>query len=267
MKHIIYKTTHKNGKYYIGSHSTENIDDGYMGSGRWVKQIKDKSALTREILEYADNEKSKREIEGKYLAEHYGKPGCMNMTPDPIGFNSDNNPMKDPEVAAKISGDNHYLNKHPEKREIFRKTQNELVANGTHTLVGDKNPMHKQENKVKVGEATRKRNLENNPSTFRAEQGVHHWQNGKAPNTNGALNKKLIAEGRHNLVGPEHNRRMIAEGKNPWVGSEGNLKRLAEGTHPSQQKKTCEHCGKVVSIGMFKRWHGDNCKTIKGQNK
>ena len=74
------------------------------------------------------------------------------------------------------------------------------------------------------------------------------------------MNAKRIAEGTHNFLGPEHNLKMIAEGKNPWVGSASNLKRLAEGTHPSQKKKTCEHCGKEASVGMYVRWHGTNCK-------
>ena len=58
MKHFIYKTTHVNGKYYIGRHSTENINDGYIGSGKWPISIKDKSSLTREIIEFVDNDKS-----------------------------------------------------------------------------------------------------------------------------------------------------------------------------------------------------------------
>jgi hypothetical protein len=38
MRHIIYKITNMvNGKYYVGRHSTTDINDGYMGSGIWIK--------------------------------------------------------------------------------------------------------------------------------------------------------------------------------------------------------------------------------------
>jgi hypothetical protein len=262
MKHFIYKTTHENGKYYIGRHSTDNMDDGYVGSGKWPRSIKDKTTLTREILEYAEDFDKLLQLEKSYLAENFGKPGCMNMTPSSVGTTKEFNPMNNPESVAKISGDNHWSRKNPEKcREKF--------AGDKHWM--NKNPEAKKkfvENNPNLDgrnsklATSRGRNImqTNNPSKWRSEQGIHHWQNGNAPNANGELNKKLIAEGRHNLVGPEHNRRMIAEGKNPWVGSESNLKMLAEGRHPSQQKKTCEHCAKVVSIGMYGRWHGDKCK-------
>jgi hypothetical protein len=259
MKHFIYKTTHTNGKYYIGRHSTENVNDGYVGSGLWPSSIKDKSTLTREILEYAESTEKIKELEGRYLAEHYGKSGCMNRTADPIGFDTDNNPMKDPTIAEKIAGDNHYMRKNPQAREHSRQKQNKLVQEGKHNLQGDRNPNKDGQNaKTAMANGTHV-NLTNNPSIWRSEAGIHHWQDGKSPNAGGKLNKKLIEAGTHNLLGPEHNAKRIEAGTHNFLGSKGNADRLAAGTHPSQMKKTCEHCGKTASVSMYARWHGDHC--------
>ena len=260
MKHFIYKTTHTNGKYYIGRHSTENINDGYIGSGLWPSSIKDKSTLTREILEYAESAEQVRELEGRYLAEHYGKLDCMNRTADPIGFDTDNNPMKDPTIADKFTGDNHWTKRDPGYAEKLRVPQLELVKKGTHPLQGDRNPNKDGRNaKTAMANGTHI-NLTNNPSIWRSEAGIHHWQDGKSPNAGGKLNKKLVEEGTHNFLGPELNQQRIQEGTHNFLGSKGNLDRLANGTHPSQMKKTCEHCSKVASVSMYTRWHGIRCK-------
>lgn len=263
MKHFIYKTTHVNGKYYIGRHSTENINDGYIGSGKWPISIKDKSSLTREIIEFVDNEDDLIKREGEYLTEHFGKTNCMNQNPDPIGFApGKNNPMKNPNIAAKISGnnhwsktnpksfnkqfsgDNHWMNVNPKAKQTFLdnhpnkdgKNAKQAMINGTHN------------------------SITNNPSTVNAKKGTHHWQNGKSPNYEGKLNNKLIAEGRHNFLGPDMNQSRITAGTHNFLGADANLKRLAEGTHPSQMKKTCCYCNKTISVSMYKRWHNDNCK-------
>lgn len=263
MKYFIYKTTHKNGKYYIGRHSTNNIDDGYLGSGLWVKSIKNKSDLSREILEYANDEYELKKLEGRYLGEHYGEPDCMNMTSDPIGFDTNNNPMKKIDVVKKISGNNHWLAKNPSRKNEISKFQQERVKKGTHNLLGDRNP--NKDGSISRKTAQNGRNIfqTNNPSIWRSEQGIHHWQNGNSPNFGGKLNQRLIEEGKHNFLGPDLNNKRIAEGTHNFVGSDSNLKRLAEGRHPSQIKKMCEHCMKEISIGMYKRWHGDNCKLRK----
>lgn len=259
MKHFIYKTTHVNGKYYIGRHSTEDIHDGYIGSGRWPRSIKDKTSVQREILEYADNEDHLRQLEQQYLHEHFGKPNCMNMTPDAVGFNTENNPMKQLEISEKISGDKHWTRKYPGK--VLRGNSHWMNNN---TEAKQKflqtNPTLDGRNSKLATQRGRNVFQTNNPSIWRSEQGIHHWQNGNAPNADGKLNKKLVEEGTHNFLGPELNKRRIAEGTHNFTGSSSNLKRLAEGRHPSQQKKTCEHCGKTASVGMHARWHGDKCK-------
>ena len=44
MFHLLYKITNKvNGRFYVGIHSTCNRDDGYLGSGKRIKN---------EILKY-----------------------------------------------------------------------------------------------------------------------------------------------------------------------------------------------------------------------
>lgn len=260
MKHFIYKTTHINGKYYIGRHSTENINDGYIGSGLWPSSIKDKSTLTREILEYAGSAEQVKRLEGQYLAEHYGKPGCMNRTADPIGFDSDSNPMKDPTIVAKIAGDNHWTKTNFESVDILRQKQNKLVQDGKHNLQGDSNPNKDGRNAKKAMANGTHVNLTNNPSIWRSEAGIHHWQDGKSPNAGGKLNKRLVAAGTHNLLGPEHNAKRINAGTHNLLGPSSNLDRLAAGTHPSQMMKTCEHCGKTASVSMYTRWHADRCK-------
>jgi hypothetical protein len=259
MKHFIYKTTHVNGKYYIGRHSTKDINDGYIGSGRWPLSLKDKATVRREILEYATDTCHLKELEQQYLKEHFGKTNCMNMTSDPVGFDTENNPMKQKSVAEKLSGDNHWTRKSPEKVQGIKDRQRTRYQNGAHNW-STQHP--NKDGSISRKTAKQGRNVfqTNNPSKWRSEQGIHHWQNGNAPNTNGELNKKLIAEGTHNFLGPELNNRRIAEGTHNFTGSTGNQKRLAEGRHPSQQKKTCEHCGKIASVGMYVRWHGSNCK-------
>ena len=261
--YILYITRHKNGKYYGGRHITYNLDDGYLGSGIWIRDIKDKSELTREIEYFATEFNDLVNAENMWLVENYGKENCMNFSNASTGWGTGNsNPMKNPEIAEKISGDNHYMRTRPEARENSRKKQNTLVENGTHNLLGDRNPNKDGSVSRRTAELGRNIFQTNNPSTWRSEQGIHHWQNGNAPNANGELNKKLVAEGRHNFQGPDLNNKRIAEGTHNFVGSDSNLKRLAEGRHPSQMKKTCEHCGKIASISMYTRWHGSNCRSI-----
>lgn len=59
MFYLVYKTTNLlDGKFYIGTHRTTNIHDGYMGSGKYLKHAIEKFGIEnfrREILFTFDN--------------------------------------------------------------------------------------------------------------------------------------------------------------------------------------------------------------------
>ena len=54
MHHIGYQTFHKaTGRYYIGIHSTDDLDDGYLGSGRAFRRAvrrHGRKAFTRHVV-------------------------------------------------------------------------------------------------------------------------------------------------------------------------------------------------------------------------
>lgn len=82
--HYIYKITCKiTNRYYIGMHSTDNLDDGYFGSGKrlWFSiNYHGKDNHDKEILEYCDSREtlSKREAE-IVTNELISEDLCMNL--------------------------------------------------------------------------------------------------------------------------------------------------------------------------------------------
>lgn len=84
MKYLIYKITNKiNGKFYIGCHVTENINDNYLGSGIAIKRaIKKygKQNFAKEILFTFDNMTDMHEKEKILIKENIGNVNCYNLT-------------------------------------------------------------------------------------------------------------------------------------------------------------------------------------------
>lgn len=83
--HYIYKTTCTiTGRYYIGMHSTSNLNDGYLGSGTRVwKSIRKygKASHTKEILEFLPNRQTLAEREREIVNESLlQEKDCMNLT-------------------------------------------------------------------------------------------------------------------------------------------------------------------------------------------
>ena len=82
--HNIYKISNKlNGKYYVGMHSTDDIDDGYFGSGKYLRHSINKHGKENhemKILEWfsSRNEAALREAE-VVNEELLADPLCMNL--------------------------------------------------------------------------------------------------------------------------------------------------------------------------------------------
>lgn len=75
MYYTIYKITNKiNGKFYIGSHKTNDLNDSYMGSGKYLKHAIEKHGVdnfTKEILFVFDNPEEMYAKEAEIVNEDF----------------------------------------------------------------------------------------------------------------------------------------------------------------------------------------------------
>lgn len=105
--HYIYKTTcNVTKRFYYGMHSTDNLEDGYLGSGQrlWHSINKHgKENHSVEILEHYEDRESLRNRERELVNENILKdPMCMNLKPGGEGgFKDKKHQQKTTRAAAK----------------------------------------------------------------------------------------------------------------------------------------------------------------------
>ena len=89
---VTYKITCTiTGKYYIGSHKTEDINDNYMGSGRFIRQSIAQYGVEnhiKEILGIFDTRGESLELEHRLVKEkrQLEKEQCLNASNDGFSF-------------------------------------------------------------------------------------------------------------------------------------------------------------------------------------
>lgn len=82
--HFLYKTTNLiTKKYYYGMHSTDNLEDGYIGSGKrlWYEIRKyGRENFKCEILEFFENRETLAAAEKELVTEDLmNAPDCLNL--------------------------------------------------------------------------------------------------------------------------------------------------------------------------------------------
>lgn len=153
--HFIYKTTNLiNEKFYIGMHSTSNLEDGYLGSGRILRRSIKKYGIEnfqREILEYCKNRDELCKREKELVGEiQINDSNCMNISHGGSGGIQNEEHKKKFSANSwnsfwkKYHSDENVKNEHLKKlKKIgFQPGQRGYDWNGK---------KHKEETKIKIG--------------------------------------------------------------------------------------------------------------------
>jgi hypothetical protein len=186
--YLVYKTTNlRNGKFYIGVHETHNLDDGYLGSGKVLRNsvyFHGKENFKREILEFCENKTSMYQKEKELITEKLiNNPKCMNLVAGGIGFIDDEKHRKISQLGGnatslKLKNDPEFRKRHQKFASDKMKKQHQLGKITPPDWTGRK---HSEESKRKIG-------LSNSVK----QSGVNNSQFGTCWITNGVDNKKII---------------------------------------------------------------------------
>jgi hypothetical protein len=200
--YFIYKTTNlKNGKFYIGKHETLNLNDGYLGSGKVLRNsvyFHGKENFKREILEFCEDSNTLNKRERDIVNEDLLKdPKCLNLVvggQGGFGFWSEDHRKKFFDVAKKDAkirgkkGNESFL--HLMEDEEFKKNHYTKVSEGVknYLTVNNKNGIwdgkcHTEKTKGLIS-----------ISLSKLRKGENNTQFGTCWITNGNENKKIQKE-------------------------------------------------------------------------
>ena len=176
--HYIYKITClKNNRYYIGMHSTDNLEDGYFGGGKRIKNSvrkHGKDAHRKEILEFFENRDLLRQREIELVDEKLLKdPICMNLQPGGGGGFINEEHRKKAQRLGGIAALKIMRKRFKEKEEKNQEYKIERIKKirdsnfkKTGSYNGRKGKKHSNETKKKIGEKNSINSLGSNNSQF-----------------------------------------------------------------------------------------------------
>lgn len=234
--YFVYLTTNKlNGKQYVGSHVTKNINDSYIGSGRpyFANAVKKygKENFERIILKECDSIEEARLLEEPYINEYNTlSPNGYNLSP--TGGTCEFGGRHSEESKKKISNSLKGKFKGRVFSDDWKQKLSDAKKNYVPWNVGKAPYVWTEEMKKKAGES---RKGENNNMFGKSLYDVWLKKYGKE-----------IATEKIN----EYNKKMSDSLK----GKTHKLKTVI-----------CPHCQKEGKGPNMTRYHFDNCKTLKNK--
>lgn len=188
--HYLYKTTCLvTVRYYIGIHSTNNLDDGYMGSGKRLRYSIRKYGVDKhkkEIIEFFDTRELLIEAEKKVITEEMlTDTNCMNlMGGGEGGYVSEEHYQKTSKIggdihATKMKNDKDYRDKN---LKLLAEYRDKNIKEGNIHIPTFKGLTHSEESKRLMSEKAKERTGEKNS------------QYGTCWITKDGLNKKIKKE-------------------------------------------------------------------------
>ena len=189
--HYLYKTTCLvTGRYYIGMHSTCNIDDGYMGSGRRLTASIRKHGVDnhkKEIIEFFETRELLVEAEKKAITpEMITDNNCMNLKGGGEGgFISEEQQRHRSECGGKAYGERLKNDKEFRNTVIERNKIHLLnyIKSGNHNFKTFEGKKHSDETKNKISKTKSQQG-----------KGSANSQYGTCWVTKDGLNKKIKKE-------------------------------------------------------------------------
>jgi len=161
--YFIYKTTNVlTGRYYYGMHSTYNLDDGYLGSGKRLRYSIRKYGEEnhkREIIEFVNSREMLKQREREIVnINEIAKKDCMNLiVGGEGGFISKEQQKYRSSCAGKafanrLKNDVEFRNRFSENTSIIMKQQYKDGRRKKGIFCDWTGRKHKEESKRKTGE-------------------------------------------------------------------------------------------------------------------